>query len=380
MNKPFVGKATVQKGGVGVTYQFTTNAASGDTFLYTVADNFGGSAQGRVNVVSYAPLAGTYSAVLADGGGTGAGFVRATLAQTGRITGTVLIAGVSYTFSGQMDAAGQFSETIKSAAPFGTKVTLSMVPNGNGYMLAAGVAMNAINLAGSMTEAVAGNAAGLYTLLIPPPTGASYVGSGYAAINVSSAGLAAISGAMPDGAPFTCASEVNGGGQIALFSPLYAPSNPGSIAGTLSLGGSGNAVLSGSLVWTKPALASAGIDQGPFAIALTGSGGRYVNVTPVLKIGANGGTGTMTLAGGNLTAPLHKTVTILNNTVSVSGAGNSTVVVTLQPATGLLSGHFVDLLTGETRQIHGIVVQGAAGSAGGYFLGDSEGGGVDIGP
>jgi hypothetical protein len=378
------GKSAITAGGKAVTYQFQSNSQPLDHFDYTISDGFGGTATGQVNLVNYATLAGAYCALLLNPGAqnSGAGFLRLTLAGTGRCTGSLTIAGVAYPFAGAFNSSGNLSVTISTpGTPFGTTITLAMVQDGAGYQLSAGVAMNALRLAGTLPPASAA-LAGTYTMALPPPPGASYVGCGYAVLKVASTGLATLSGALPDGAPFTCSTTFDAANQAGVFSLLYAAANRGSLAGTLTVSGSTNALISGDLVWTKPALASAGIDQGPFSISLSGSGGVYV--APVhaaaLQFGNGSNTGRILLSGGNLNSPLDYAFSLSpSNAVAFQAAQDHGLTLTISAATGLFSGHYIDPLNAATRTFHGVLLQGSESGAG-YFLGDSEGGMVEIGP
>jgi hypothetical protein len=169
-------------------------------------------------------------------------------------------------------------------------------------------------------------------------------------------------------------------GRAAVYSLLYAASNRGSLAGTLLL--TGSTLISGALVWTKPAFSTAAIHQGPFSITLTGSGGRY---TPplhaaALQFGTPGNNGQLVLSAGNLNTPLdHDLIIAPGNQVTILGGANDGLTLAIQPATGLFSGQFLDPLNGETRTIHGILIQPFK-TGGGYFLGDSVPGAIGIGP
>ncbi len=380
------GRAAVVKAGREVTYQFTSSTTAADQFTYTISDGFGGSATGEVHVVNYAPLAGTYSAVLLDPSSqnAGAGFLRITLAPTGRCTGMLTIAGVVYPFKGALDSNGQLSITLDSSAPFGTTITLNMTQGGSGYTLSAGVAMNAMRLVGSLPPAAPGMA-GTYTMLMPPPPGAAfaaYAGSGYALVKIAATGVAMVTGALPDGAAFSCSSVLDATGQAGVYCLLYAAPNRGSLAGTLAVSGTGVPLIGGTLVWTKPAFASAPIEQGPFSITLTGSGGPYIAParSAALQFGTPGNTGLAVLSGGNLNMPIqHRLVISPSNQAIFPGGNSQGLAIVIQPATGLFSGRFIDPLNGVTRMMHGVLVQ-VSGTAGGYFLGDSAAGAIGIGP
>jgi hypothetical protein len=331
-----------------------------------------------VNLVNYAALAGNYSAVLLDGASRQEGYLRVTLSATGLCTGSVIFDGVSHPFSGTLNSSGQLVKTISTDSPKGISVTLDMVQSGSGYALAASVTQNTVTLTALLPPFAPGLAAGAYTIAFPPPAGASWLGSGYALLIVSPSGAATVTGAMPDGAPFACSTAIDSGSQAAVYGLLYLPSNPGSIAGALAIGS--GAQVTGTLVWTKPAFASDGINPGPFTLTLTGSGGSYLQMHPTLNFNTPFNYGHLNLTGGNLNSAIVAAVTVnASNAASIVGAAQYHLSLTIQAATGLISGKFIDPVTGQPRSFHGAVLQGS-GTAAGYFLGDSLSGAVSLAP
>ncbi|HEX4083441.1 MAG TPA: hypothetical protein VHY22_00915 [Chthoniobacteraceae bacterium] len=374
------GRAVIAAGRKTITFQFT-GAMLTDKLYYTVADDYGGSSTGLVNLVNYAGLAGSYSAVLVDGNSQQAGYLRVTLSATGICTGSVIIGGVAHAFTGVLNSSGQLVKNIASNSPNGISVTIDLVPNGPGYALDAAVAQNAVRLSAMLQQSAAGLATGSYTVALSPPMGSAWAGSGYAVINVGATGAATVTGALPDGVAFSCSTAVDALGQASVYSPLYASSNRGSLSGELALHGATVATaVTGTLQWTKPAQSTAWINQGPFSIALTGSGGPYVPLEPALQFGASGNIGQITLTGGNLNSPIREAFSISPaNVVSILGAGGYGMSLSIQPASGLFSGKFIDPLTGQGRAIHGVLLQ-SSGAAAGYFLGDSIPGAAVLGP
>ncbi len=377
------GVTSITSGGKAISYQFTTTAEPQAHFAYTIADDYGGTAYGNVNVINYAPLAGNYSAVLLNSALNDAavGVLRIALAGTGQFSGLLIFGGVTVPVTGSLNSNGEGTVTLKSSGVGPLTITLDLEQGGNGYSLNANVDMNAVALEASLPPAAAG-LAGSYTLLIPPPAGATYQGSGYALVKIGPTGLTSIAGALPDGTAFSCSSVTDSAGQAYVYSLLYGTSNPGSIAGTLSVNTPGNAQISGTLVWRKPGFSSVPIDQGPFAMTLTGSGGSYAPRvgTAAVQFGTLGNIGQVVIAGGNLLAPIEHGLAINSQSlVTVLGPGNQGLELNIQTATGLFTGSFRDPLTLKLRTIHGALLQGS-GVGGGYFLGTSAGGAVSIGP
>jgi hypothetical protein len=383
VSQSIAGVASISSGRTAVTYQFTSNTEPVGHFTYTVADGFGGSSTGSVMVVNYATLAATYYAVLFDplSQTTADGFLRVTLGSSGQFTGLLNFNGVNYPFTGALNSSGSSLTRIKSSSLGNINVSLNMVQTGNGYVLSAGVEGGVVGLLAALPPAAAG-LGGTYTLVMPPPPGASYQGSGYATIQVAASGQAVIAGQMPDGAAFSCPSVVASTGETDVYAPLYAPANRGALVGTLAISSPGTASLSGTLVWTKPAGSNAIVNQGPFAISLTGSGGQYTAPVgvPALQFNTIANIGQVMISGGPLLSPIQHGVAIaVNNQVTILGPGYQALALRIQPATGLFAGQFLSPTTGVRQSIHGALLQGSQ-SAGGFFMGISAGGAVNMTP
>jgi hypothetical protein len=334
-------------------------------------------------VVNYATLASTYYAVLFDplAQTTADGFLRVTLGAAGQFTALLNLNGVNYPFTGALNSSGSSLKIVKSATLGNVNVSLNMVQAGNGYVLNAGVEGSVLGLLATLPPAAAG-LGGSYTLVMPPPPGAGYQGSGYATIHVAASGQAVIAGALPDGAAFSCPSVVDSEGEADVYAPMYAPANRGALVGTLAISSTGQALVSGMLVWTKPEGSDAIVDQGPFSISLTGSGGQYIAsaAAPALQFNTVANVGEVMISGGTLLSPIQHGVAIAaNNQVTILGPGYQALALTIQPATGLFTGRFLDPATHVKQSIHGALLQGSQ-SAGGYFMGASSGGGVNMTP
>lgn len=88
----------------------------------------------------------------------------------------------------------------------------------------------------------------------------------------------------------------------------------------------------------------------------------------------------MTLGGGNLTNNIVISVSIATNgTGTASSVGSNDLKLKVAPATGALSGSFLDPTIGKAVKFEGLLLQNS-GAASGYFLGAGESGFVTFVP
>jgi hypothetical protein len=375
------GRAAIVRGGAAVSYQFTSGTAPSDQFPYTINDGFGKTAIGQVTVTNYATLAGSYSALLVNPASNNvvSGYLRIQLLPTGACTGQVSFGGGAYRFSGIFDYNGHLALSLNPTQTYFADITLDMLQRGSGYALSATVISAGLHQVASLPRQAPGRG-GTYTVLLPAPTGAGYLGTGYAIVQVAASGPATVTGALPDGAPFSCATIVSSSGTLDIYSPLYSAGNLGSLTGSLTISGSAPALVGGTLAWTKPALASAPISQGPFTLAIAVRGASYLPPVgqPALQFGTYSNVGHITLTGGNLNPPIHHGLRLdSNNIVTVLGPPNNFIALTVHPGSGLFSGQFIDPVANTPRAFHGVLLQSGTSGAG-YFLGLSASGEIDI--
>ena len=377
------GKGMVVGSGKAVSYQFTSGTAASDQFSYTIADGYGGTAVGEVTVMNYGALAGSYTALLLDAGLNNAvtGYLRIELAATGVCTGQLVLGGKMHRFTGELDYNGHLWVTLGPTNPNGVDVTLTMNEAGGQYILDASVSVNGQQQTGSLPRQARGME-GTYTLVMPPPAGSSYLGAGYGVVEIGATGLARVTGALADGEAFSCATVAGSNGALGVYSALYAAGNPGSLSGNLVITGEGPALISGTLLWTKPALANAPINQGPFSIELMAEGASYVAPVgePALKFGTSYNVGEVELSGQNLSPPVELGIKISSsNLVSFLGLGDPHLSMIIHTGNGLFSGQLIDPVTGYAHLVHGALIESSTSGAG-YFLGGATSGEVDIGP
>jgi hypothetical protein len=86
----------------------------------------------------------------------------------------------------------------------------------------------------------------------------------------------------------------------------------------------------------------------------------------------------VTLTGGNLSNPLTNRVAINYDNVLPLDANTHRVQLAIDPATGLITGYFVDPNNSATNAIYGTVLQ-SFGEARGFFLSVNASGSFSLG-
>jgi hypothetical protein len=189
-------------------------------------------------------------------------------------------------------------------------------------------------------------------------------GDSYATYSINSAGAVTIGGSLADNTPFTQSTTVSTNGIWPLYAPLYKTKGKylGIILGWQTNGLPTN--YSGFVEWFKP----------------TNAGAYYTNgfewiydTTPTNYTAPKAGTHyQIVFDGGTLTEPLTNSLTVTAAGQFTADAGqtnNLDVKVKLTPATGAITGQFLDP-PGETLQFHGAFVSPESGGSG-YIL-DSD--------
>jgi hypothetical protein len=91
-------------------------------------------------------------------------------------------------------------------------------------------------------------------------------------------------------------------------------------------------------------------------------------------------TGQLTLGGGNLASNIVIGVSIdARGTGTASPVGSNDLKLKVAPATGALSGSFLDPTINKAVKFNGLLLQ-SSGAASGYFLGTNESGFVTFVP
>ena len=254
--------------------------------------------------------------------------------------------------------------------------------------------------------------AGSYTVGLNQPGGmpVSDVGTphqfypqyGYAVVNVTTAGIVKVKGAVPDTTKFsssTIAADQDPLDSFPPAMPIYAGLHKvrGSVNGDLFLeqfGPTAPVVVFGDLQWHRPQQVT-GPTQGPQIAQLYVNGAPYVKPapgTPILTVPASSPNMRAEFFAGALPAPTApgpwmELFGTLGNTpasgpyiMPLSGALGTPAEVKFNATTGLYSGKFTHPATGKSTRMAGAIVQYTlAFGENGYVKGDGFGPGNFLG-
>ena len=339
----------------------------------------------RSAAVAVGARSGVFSAVL----GGGSGFITVTMLSSGTFTGTLSLGETSYPVSGKIGGNGLFAGSF-GKPPVSVMFYLGASPNGanaGAYTLtgvAGGVPFTAYHAAYVTGQSAAET--GKYTILLgsTDASGTAPHGTGYATLSVSTAGRVALAGQLADGTAFTSAGSLVGSGggfnQYVFYNTIVY-SGKGLLGGTMTFEPLANSSCDGVIAWFKPAHAgdsyySAGINT---QLALQGALYRAPPAgTMALHLPSGLNNGTVQLSGGSLSPSISEPVTLSAlNALTVSGTSANTekLKLTINAATGSLTGSFVHPLTQKVITFGGVLYQDPdLPQAGGYFLGPVVGG------
>jgi hypothetical protein len=322
---------------------------------------------------SLTPQAGAYTGLLNDG----SSFITLTLGGARSITGTLVLGGKSYAFTGVLNADGDFTANV-GKPPIALALQLDVSGDGSipgDYLIsgsAGGQALTAFHAAYLAGETVAES--GTYTMLLTPTDTSNGVpqGTGYGTLTVSpTGGGAMLTGKLADSTPFTAAGQLVGSGsgynQFILFDPaIYG--GKGLLAGAIAFEELPSSDCDGTLFWLKPAQTQGHYYKAGFDTDLALAGSLYL-APPPGQAALDITSGLFELSGGGLENPIQESVTLLpNNTVTVDNSAGQHLQITINPATGMFSGSFIHPLTNKTISFGGLLFQRVP-QAGGFFLG-----------
>ena len=374
---------------VGALYTMTAKPGSGQVFSNWTGDISATTAELTFTMQSnmflqanfvpnpFIPIIGVYQGLFFDTNDPehqSSGFVNATLASSGAFSAKVLLAGKSYSLSGQFSAGGFASSHIvgKGLTPVAAQLQLDL--NGGGITGVLSNGMWTAELIANRRAIAPVAQAGRYTLLIPGAAdGVGHPGGdSYGTLVVSPAGAISFTGVLADGTKVAQKADLLVTGQWPFYAPLY--SGKGSILGWLTFSNGLGSDITGTVDWFKLTQAAkwypAGFTNG---VEATGSSYLFTNGVPVL----NFSTGEFWLANGNLADSF--TNQIMLDSANHLTSTNTALKLTLTPATGLFKGSVISPDTGKAIAVNGVVLQ-KQNFGGGFFVGTNQTGRVFLGP
>lgn len=350
----------------------------------------------NITVNALAPeVVGTFDGIIQRSGDTKnlGGKIRATVASTGAISGTVTLGSVPYSFRSVVETSTSSDEV---------SLYLPSVISGRNPALELRLYFNANELSGNVNSSMGWAAItgyhNVWSKLNPNPAKGPYNtrfspqggelldsayphGHSFAAFTISDIGVVTIAGRMADGTLVTASATLGPVGQMPFFLTLY--SGNGSLLGTPLRTGTD---VGGDLSWSKN-LPAGGRLYGPgfAAHTLRVEGRLYTKPDTVLgqrflNLGGSTNNALLSFSGATLSASLEVPFTVNSISKPILPVPNSNaLVVTINAATGLVNGTFKvtdanPILTGKsvtrTATWYGLVIPNQAKAMGFFTIPD----------
>ncbi len=289
----------------------------------------------------------------------------------GTYSGKLLIGGSTNAISGGFNVSGQASNHVQRTAKQGGALTLEMTLDWNesppiitGTVSGTNGGSWTANLTNELAVKRPGSAE--YTaLMLPDGTPPGY---GYMLVT-NHAGVVTLCVTLADGASFSQAVPLSGGGDMPVYGNLYG--GTGLLLGWIGLeSGSPN----GNLTWIKKASRSSARYANGFTNEVIVQGSLWIS--PSLHTAAiDLPFGQLDISGGNLSLPLSFNVAVSNNNtlMKLPASPVNSLTGSINPKTGLLTITFGNGAGKPATTAKGAVLQNVT-NAGGFFLGKTNSG------
>ena len=299
------------------------------------------------------------------------------LGSLGTFSGSILNAGGPYPVSGAFSSGGQAEVSVSRGAKLAPLIVNMNLDLTNGTEQILGTVSNAswsnkLASADRATFSAAKNpfpARGKYTMTFENTSDGSESpgGDGYGTVSISTAGMVTWSGVLADNTSVAPAAvSISKYGQWPLYIPLYG--KLGSLSGWINLTLTNASTFAGAADWFRIG-AFGKLYPAGFTNALSVAGSTFTNGTvkiPVLETTNLG----LTLSGGGLDAILTNALTLFDTGQFMANGGNvSKLTLSVAPASGVISGSFLDPQTMLTTKIKGVVLQQPTNAAARTFPG-----------
>ena len=206
-------------------------------------------------------------------------------------------------------------------------------------------------------------------------------GHGFGLITIDKGGIARITGATGDGVSFTHSGAISRTGKFPVYAPLYG--GRGALFGELTFAETPFGDLTGSFLWTRPAIPTARSFRDGFSASVHASGSKYI--TPPAGVSAltldASRSIEIQLMGGNLESSLTMVGVLSShgNTITVDDSDIIRFRGGISPVTGLVTGSFQHPVSGRSSPLRGVVLQ-KQNSATGFFPGLDQTGSFTLAP
>ena len=322
-------------------------------------------------------LPGSYNGLFYDSNGVSvvnAGWFSAQVTPRYAYSAKLLLAGKTYSVSGNFDSTGQDTRTLKRSGGLASlQVNLQLSHLGTAGDQIRGAVVDAADNWQAQVVAdrlvfnrISNKAlayAGQYTLVVPPVSGGPQ-GSGYATLTIDAGGTVRWTAALADGSKFTQSSALSAQGYWPLYASLYRGKGLMTSWMQMTPGSWGS-----QMMWIKPAGAVAPLFLGSFTNLVDAAVSPYSKATAVAMFQNNGN---VSFSGGNVRQTLTKGLTLNGQGKSIAPSPSQLNLI-LTPSTGLFRGTTSSLSPSSGKKVS---FQGVVFESGRYGAGFFPNGGV----
>jgi hypothetical protein len=354
------------------------------TYYVVVANAFGSvtSPSARLGLIT---TKGTYSGLYYDPAAVSilsSGPLTVTVTDKGKYSGSLSLLGLRYSLSGQFDASGHTTNTVKRGTLKTLTVDLELDLSGADQIR--GQVTDGSWTAQLLADRAVWNRttnpapqSGTYTLVIPGTPGSTQTpaGNGFGTVKVNATGRVQFTGVLADGTRATQVAMVSKSGDWPFCSSLYI--REGSILGWLSFTNRTSDDINGRVCWTRLPQPPTRFYPAGFAFQTDAMGSKYVP-PPTGSPVVNFSNGQVLLTDGNLAQSISNPI-LLGSNNKISNLGSNKLAVLLAPPSGLFTGGIADPATGKWILFKGAVLQKQDLGLG-FFLVASQSGAVYLGP
>ena len=355
--------------------------STNNPFTFTMQTGFVLQANFRIN--PFIAVAGVYDGLCYNSETNrhaSAGFLTVKSTELGAFSARLTIGGVRHSFSGSFAPDGRATNALASSGTNTLTVFLNVDLAGESDQIV-GTISDGSWITPVLCNRVLFNKktnpapyAGKFTIVIPGDDSQAETepgGFSFGTATVDAGGRVSLKMTLADGTKMTQGTTLSKDGYWPLYVPLYSGS--GSVLSWVVFMESSEASFTGTLNWTKPAIATAKFYSAGFAVQHELAGSSYSAPTNTTDAVLKFDSGKVRFAAGNLADEFANDVSLLNNKVTNLGTNKLTLSINL--ASGLFNGSVTTPDGSRSFPFKGAVYQ-KQNQGWGFFLGTNQSGRV----
>jgi uncharacterized repeat protein (TIGR03803 family) len=304
------------------------------------------------------------------------GLATLSVAENGKVSGTLLIGAAHYSFRGALDESGAATIAIHRKNAGDLVVTLQADLSPGPHHILGSVTDGNFSADLDMVKAVfsaksnPAPLAGQYTFYFPgdPANATVPGGNSYGTLRIDGSGNVRVGASLADGTTVSASTILSVDGMSPLYVPLYH--GQGSLYAWLGINSSSNSPIDAFAIWLKSTTDAAKFYPGPFAVTNQLFGSKYARLPNGTSLPATTGDYSLTLTGDGLGADISLAFQITaSGHVAITGITNAAKAsLSFSGSSGTFKGTVSDKSAGLNLKFGGAVLQNV-NSGSGYFPG-----------